>query len=109
MHERERRLFRPSAVRVGSNASMRRLREALKLFLLACVLLACSRGGCSKPNVHVKMGQLPVDALDAPWREATHHADQWTPAAIAAARSDLGRVFLGFSRFPATRSQLNDV
>lgn len=44
---------------------MRRLREALKLFLLACVLLACSRGGCSKPNVHVKMGQLPVDALDA--------------------------------------------
>lgn len=52
--------------------------------------------------------QRSVDALDAPWREATHHADQWTPAAVAAARSDLGRVFLGFSRFPATRSQLND-
>ncbi len=50
----------------------------------------------------------PADALDAPWRTARHHPDQWTPAVLTAAETELGRVFLGFSRFPATSSMLND-
>lgn len=48
------------------------------------------------------------EAIDAPWRSAVHHPDQWTPAALRAAETELGRVFLGFSRFPATESVLND-
>ena len=51
---------------------------------------------------------IPVSSLDAPWRTAVHHPDQWTPAAVRAAETPLGRVFLGFSRFPATRSTFND-
>ena len=53
----------------------------------------------------------PLDLLagrDPAWRESEYHADQWTPAALRAAESKVGRVFLGFSRFPATRSTLND-
>jgi membrane-bound metal-dependent hydrolase YbcI (DUF457 family) len=47
------------------------------------------------------------DAIDAPWRSASRYPDQWTPAALRAANTELGRVFLGFSRFPATESVLN--
>jgi membrane-bound metal-dependent hydrolase YbcI (DUF457 family) len=50
----------------------------------------------------------PRDALDAPWRSAVPHPDQWTPSVLRAADSELGRVFLGFSRFPATRSVVNE-
>lgn len=50
----------------------------------------------------------PDDRLDAPWRRSTRYPDQWTPAALQAARTELGRVFLGFSRFPATSSTLNE-
>lgn len=49
-----------------------------------------------------------VDGADAPWRSATYYPDQWTPAALTAAGSTLGRTFLGFSRFPATQSELLD-
>lgn len=47
-------------------------------------------------------------AIDAPWRSASRHPDQWTPAVLRAANTELGRVFLGFSRFPATESVLNE-
>lgn len=47
-------------------------------------------------------------AIDAPWRSASHHPDQWTPGVVRAADTELGRVFLGFSRFPATESVLNE-
>ena len=44
----------------------------------------------------------------APWRAAVRYPDQWTPAVLRAAGSRVGRVFLGFSRFPAASSVLND-
>ena len=50
----------------------------------------------------------PIDALDAPWRTAVPYGDQWTPAVMRAADSALGRVFLGFSRFPAVQSIVNE-
>jgi hypothetical protein len=37
-------------------------------------------------------------------RVSTRFPNQWTPSVEQAARSDVGRVFLGFSRFPAARS-----
>jgi inner membrane protein len=37
-------------------------------------------------------------------RLSTRYPNQWTPAVFRAAGSDVGRVFLGFSRFPAARS-----
>ncbi len=48
-----------------------------------------------------------TESGDAEWRRATHVADQWTPAVLRAADSELGRVFLDFSRFPASRSELH--
>jgi len=53
-------------------------------------------------------GNHPRDGRDAPWRAAVPHPDQWTPSVMRAAESELGRVFLGFSRFPATRSIVNE-
>jgi inner membrane protein len=56
---------------------------------------------------------LDLNLLDEPtggdqlWRDAARHPDHWTPAVLRAAESDVGRVFLGFSRFPATTSILN--
>lgn len=44
---------------------------------------------------------------DAEWRRAAHVPDQWTPAVLRAADSELGRVFLDFSRFPASTSELH--
>lgn len=35
---------------------------------------------------------------------STRYPDRWTPAVLAAARSPIARIFLGFSRFPAARS-----
>jgi inner membrane protein len=37
-------------------------------------------------------------------RMSTRYPNQWTPAVVRAASSDVGRVFLGFSRFPAAGS-----
>jgi hypothetical protein len=44
----------------------------------------------------------------AAWRAAARYPDQWTPAVLRAANSRVGRVFLGFSRFPAASSVLNE-
>jgi membrane-bound metal-dependent hydrolase YbcI (DUF457 family) len=40
----------------------------------------------------------------APWRATTRIPNNWTPAVMQAAGSQLGRVFLGFSRFPSARA-----
>ncbi len=45
-------------------------------------------------------------ATDAAWRRTLREPNQWTPAVSAAAASQVGRVFLGFSRFPAARTSL---
>jgi hypothetical protein len=41
---------------------------------------------------------------EVPWRLPSRFPDQWTPAAVSAAATRTGQVFLGFSRFPVTRS-----
>ena len=56
------------------------------------------------------------DLLDAGWqgsaggegspRRGVRHSNQWTPAVIRAAETEVGRVFLGFARFPAASSSL---
>jgi hypothetical protein len=38
------------------------------------------------------------------WRQTVRYPNIWTPAAREAAATPLGRIFLGFSRFPAARS-----
>jgi membrane-bound metal-dependent hydrolase YbcI (DUF457 family) len=38
---------------------------------------------------------------------ATHYPNQWTPAVQKAAAAPMARVFLGFSRFPAARSEID--
>jgi inner membrane protein len=37
-------------------------------------------------------------------RSAQRYPDEWTPAVLSAARSEVGLTFLGFARFPAARS-----
>jgi hypothetical protein len=49
-----------------------------------------------------------ASGFDAPWRDAVHYPDQWTANVWRAADTDLARVFLGFSRFPAARSGLQE-
>jgi membrane-bound metal-dependent hydrolase YbcI (DUF457 family) len=51
---------------------------------------------------------VAVDGPLAPWRDAVRYPDQWTPAVLRAAGSRVGRIFLGFSRFPAASSVLHD-
>jgi membrane-bound metal-dependent hydrolase YbcI (DUF457 family) len=41
---------------------------------------------------------------DAFWRQVRRYPNIWTPTVEQAASSRLGRIFLGFSRFPAARS-----
>jgi membrane-bound metal-dependent hydrolase YbcI (DUF457 family) len=50
---------------------------------------------------HVRQGER------APWRIARRVPNQWTPDVVRAANTDVGRVFLGFSRFPSARSVVN--
>ena len=46
----------------------------------------------------------PVDDSEGVWRLTLRYPNVWTPAVEQAAATELGRVFLGFSRFPAARS-----
>ncbi len=48
--------------------------------------------------------QQPPSGGEVFWRMAVRVPDVWTPAAVEAAQAPEARVFLGFSRFPATRS-----
>jgi len=43
-------------------------------------------------------------AGDVFWRQVRRYPNVWTPVVEQAAESRLGRIFLGFSRFPAARS-----
>ena len=49
-----------------------------------------------------------LDRMGAPSsavrRLSVRYPNQWTPAVFTAAQSEVGRVFLGFSRFPSARS-----
>jgi hypothetical protein len=44
---------------------------------------------------------------EAPWRLTLRYPNVWTPTVTQAARTPLGQVFLGFSRFPAARSAVD--
>src|SRR5262249_9776951 len=46
----------------------------------------------------------PETDSEAPWRLTLRYPNVWTPAAGRAATTPLGQAFLGFSRFPATRT-----
>lgn len=48
--------------------------------------------------------RAPASDSEAPWRLAVRYPNAWTPAVFKAATTDVGRTFLGFSRFPAARS-----
>jgi membrane-bound metal-dependent hydrolase YbcI (DUF457 family) len=41
------------------------------------------------------------------WRQVLRYPNVWSPAVQRAAATDLGQVFLGFSRFPAARSAVD--
>jgi membrane-bound metal-dependent hydrolase YbcI (DUF457 family) len=49
----------------------------------------------------------PDEDTVAPWRTTVRYPNVWTPIVTQAADTRLGRVFLGFSRFPAARSALD--
>ncbi len=55
----------------------------------------------SLTDARLRTAPSPDEVL---WRQTVRYPNVWTPAAVAAASSPLGRVFLGFSRFPAARS-----
>jgi membrane-bound metal-dependent hydrolase YbcI (DUF457 family) len=46
----------------------------------------------------------PETAGDVFWRQVRRYPNNWTPVVETAATSGVGRIFLGFSRFPAART-----
>ena len=46
----------------------------------------------------------PETAGDVFWRQVRRYPNNWTPVVETAATSRVGRIFLGFSRFPAART-----
>ena len=50
----------------------------------------------------------PASDTDVPWRVTVRFPNQWSPAVAQAAATRLGRVFLGFARFPAARWIVDD-
>ena len=44
---------------------------------------------------------------DVPWRLTLRYPNVWTPTVQTAASTQVGQVFLGFSRFPAARSAID--
>ncbi|OLD57251.1 MAG: hypothetical protein AUI64_00890 [Acidobacteria bacterium 13_1_40CM_2_64_6] len=49
----------------------------------------------------------PPSEHDVFWRRVRRYANVWTPAVERAATTHLGRVYLGFSRFPAVRTSVD--
>jgi membrane-bound metal-dependent hydrolase YbcI (DUF457 family) len=49
----------------------------------------------------------PDQESEVPWRLTLRYPNVWTPDVERAARTHLGQVFLGFSRFPAARSAVD--
>ena len=46
----------------------------------------------------------PAPASEVLWRTTLRYPNNWTPPVVQAAATRLGRVYLGFSRFPAARA-----
>ncbi|MSO45690.1 MAG: metal-dependent hydrolase [Acidobacteria bacterium] len=46
----------------------------------------------------------PAGSREVLWRLSTRYPNQWSPQALRAASTPTGRVFLGFSRFPAAQT-----
>jgi len=44
---------------------------------------------------------------EAPWRMTVRYPNVWTPPVLQAATTELGHVFLGFSRLPAARTAVD--
>jgi hypothetical protein len=55
-------------------------------------------------NVLDQRFREPEDGADVPWRTTLRYPNIWTATVQHAATTNLGQVFLGFSRFPAARS-----
>ncbi len=55
-------------------------------------------------NVLSRRFLAPAPEPEVLWRLSSRYPNQWTPAAVTAASSQVGQVFLGFSRFPSARS-----
>src|SRR3954468_11395915 len=49
----------------------------------------------------------PESGSDVPWRMTLRYPNVWTPPVLEAATTELGRVFLGFSRLPAARTAVD--
>ena len=49
----------------------------------------------------------PASGSEAPWRTTLRYPNVWTSTVADAADTRLGRMFLGFSRFPAARSAID--
>ena len=59
------------------------------------------------PGGHQARLAGPASDREAFWRLSLRYPNQWTAPVFAAARTRLGQVFLGFSRFPAARSSVD--
>ena len=55
-------------------------------------------------NVLPSLVRAPTPDSETPPRVASRLPNLWTPAVFTAAETDVGRLFLGFSRFPAVRA-----
>jgi len=58
-------------------------------------------------NVLDSRFQEPADISEGFWRQVRRYPNIWTPTVAEAARTRLGQLFLGFSRFPAARSAID--
>jgi hypothetical protein len=58
-------------------------------------------------NVLDSRFQEPAEISEGFWRQVRRYPNLWTPAVVDAANTRLGQVFLGFSRFPAARSAVD--
>lgn len=60
-------------------------------------------------DINVLDGRLrgPRANVEAMGRSAVRSPNRWTPPVFAAAGTEVGRIFLGFSRFPAARAFVN--
>ena len=68
-------------------------------------LIAQFSDGYEVSDVNVLASRDPRSApkWDTSSRQTMRFPNQWTPAVSVAAGTEVGRVFLGFSRFPAVR------
>lgn len=62
----------------------------------------------SDVNVLAGRGRVSAPKSDPSSRVTMRLPNQWTPAVFAAAGTEVGRLFLGFSRFPAARAFVDD-